>query len=242
MADIDVWSVPNLILWLDRNLKQPDIPQPQMAEWLRKIIEHLTDTRKISLPNLVIAKFALLNKLQSLIFNARLKAKAESFDLFKHENHKVVDFKNSFEFKKDMYYFALTYQGRYHFQKHFLNQIPFFDGGEKGEECACAKIIDAEPNVKYWIRNIARDNASFRLPTSTDFFYPDFIAMLQDGRILVIEYKGKHLLSSDDTKEKENIGLLWEALSEGKGLFLLMSKGIEGKTLEEQIREKVGRE
>ncbi len=241
MTDIDVWTVPNLILWLDRNLKQDDIPRSQMVEWLRKIIEHLTVIRKITLPNLIIAKFALLNKLFSLVSNARSKARAESYYLFQRENRKVLDFKNGFVFKKDMYDIAMVYYGSYHFKKHFLNQIPFFDGGEKGEECECAKVIDAEPQVKYWIRNISKDRASFRLPTSTDFFYPDFVALLEDNRILVVEYKGRHLLSNDDTKEKENIGLLWEALSEGKGLFLLASKGTEEKTLEQQIKEKIER-
>jgi hypothetical protein len=50
------------------------------------------------------------------------------------------------------------------------------DGGEKGVEFQCAKAIDAEQQVKYWLRNIARHPASFKLPTSTDYFYPDFIA------------------------------------------------------------------
>ncbi len=86
-----------------------------------------------------------------------------------------------------------------------------------------------------------RNPASFRLPASTDFFYPDFVAVLEDNRFFIVEYKGRHLLSNDDTKEKENIGLLWETLSEGKGLFLIASKGKDGKTIEQQIREKVRR-
>jgi hypothetical protein len=34
-----------------------------MLEWLRRNIEYLTDTRKITLANLMIAKYALMNKL-----------------------------------------------------------------------------------------------------------------------------------------------------------------------------------
>ena len=40
------------------------------------------------------------------------------------------------------------------------------------------------------------------LPTSTDRFYPDFVAMLQDGRIFVVEYKGADRMDTGDTREK----------------------------------------
>lgn len=59
---------------------------------------------------------------------------------------------------------------------------------------------------------------SFWLPTSTDKFYPDFIAQLIDGRILAVEYKGEHLIN-DDSREKELIGQLWEKSSNGQCLL-----------------------
>jgi type III restriction enzyme len=241
MADIDVWEPVNLIYWLDRNLKQDDIPQSQMIAWLRKVIEHLTEVRKIAVTNLMIAKFALLNKLLALIAQARTKARTASFDLFQNKYRKVLDFDTGFEFKKGMYDIPFPYHGSFKFTKHFLgnNNIPSIDGGEKGEEFQCAKMIDAEPQVKYWLRNIARHPASFKLPTSTDYFYPDFIAKLQDDRTLVIEYKGEYLASNDDTKEKALIGEIWEKQSKGKGLFLLAVKDKDGKNVEQQIKEKI---
>jgi type III restriction enzyme len=238
MTDIDVWNPINLIYWLDRNVKQEDIPQPQMVEWIRKIVEHLTEVRKISLSNLMIAKFALLNKLLSLITLARSKARTASFELFESDDcRKKLDFDNGFEFKKGMYIGAVPYRGKYKFNKHFLSIIPAFDGGESGEECKCAQAIDAEPEVKYWIRNISRHPDSFRLPTSTDNFYPDFVARLQDGRTLVIEYKGKHLVDNQDTKEKETSGRMWEKQSGGKNLFLLAVKDKDGKSVAQQIKD-----
>ena len=78
------------------------------------------------------------------------------------------------------------------------------------------------------------------MPTSDDNFYPDFIVQLNDGRLLVIEYKGEHLVSNDDTKEKEAIGLLWEKASEGKCLFLLgVKKDGQSRGIYEQIRNKI---
>jgi type III restriction enzyme len=134
-----------------------------------------------------------------------------------------------------MYDGQLYYQGNYQFTKHYLgnNKVPLIDGSEDGEEFQCAKTIDAEPVVRFWLRNVSRHPASFRLPASTDFFYPDFVAMLTDGRILVVEYKGAYLAETPDTKEKANIGEIWAKLSKGKALFLLTTLKKGGKSLEE---------
>ena len=59
--------------------------------------------------------------------------------------------------------------------------------------------------------------------------------MLNDGRILLVEYKGRHLLSSDDTKEKRNIGELWAEKSLGRGLFMLVSEDVPELGLERQM-------
>jgi type III restriction enzyme len=63
MTDIDVWQPSNLVYWLDRKLRQPDISQSQMLEWMRQIVEYLTESRKINLASLMVAKYALFNKL-----------------------------------------------------------------------------------------------------------------------------------------------------------------------------------
>ena len=241
LADIDVWTTSNLMYWLDRKLQQPDISQPQMLEWLRRTVEYLTDTRKISLANLMIAKYALLNKLLAKITTARQNVKSKAFELFQNETHKTLDFKTPFAFTENMYDGQLFYKGNYQFSKHFLgsNKIPLIDGGEDGEEFQCAKALDAEPQVQFWLRNVARHTASFRLPTSTDFFYPDFIALLNDSRILVVEYKGAYLAETPDTKEKVNIGEIWARLSKGNALFLLATITKGDKPLEQQIKEKI---
>jgi type III restriction enzyme len=191
----------------------------------------------------MIAKYALLTKLQAKITEVRLKAKSESFMLFQREYRKTLDFENGFEFKACLYDGELYYQGKFAFKKHFLgnNKIPLFDGGEGGEEFKCAQAIDAEPAVKFWLRNVARHHASFRLPTSTDNFYPDFIVKLNDGRILVVEYKGAHLADTQDTKEKALIGEIWEKQTNGKGLFMVAVKSKDGLNVTEQIKAKVGK-
>jgi len=68
--------------------------------------------------------------------------------------------------------------------------------------------------------------SSFWLQTSTDKFYPDFVAELKDGRMLVVEYKNEKDWSNDDSKEKRAVGDLWADRSGGRCLFA-MPKGMD---------------
>jgi type III restriction enzyme len=94
--------------------------------------------------------------------------------------------------------------------------------------------------VRFWIRNVARHPNSFWLPTATDKFYPDFVAQMEDGRLLVVEYKGAHIVDGPDTAEKRTIGLLWEKKSGGKGLFIVVERSVSGKDMREQMIDKIG--
>jgi type III restriction enzyme len=61
-------------------------------------------------------------------------------------------------------------------------------------------------------------------------FFPDFVALLKDGRVLCVEYKGADRISNDDTKEKRMVGELWAERSNGKCLFRLVGKkDVEGE-------------
>lgn len=239
--DVENWSSTNLIHWLDSRLRQDDIPQPVMVEWLRKLVEYLQNYRHLPMTELMLAKYALLNKIKDKIGDARSKARKYNFDqyMFERQGRVMLNFDLCVEFKEHMYDGVPTYHGNYKFQKHYLgsNKVPFMDSDE---EIECAKAIDSLSNVEYWIRNVSRNRNSFRLPTSYDYFYPDFVALMKDGRILVVEYKGEHILTDDDTKEKENIGKLWQKESKGKGVFVMAGKRVGGLNVSEQIRSALG--
>ncbi len=239
--DVENWSSTNLIHWLDSRLRQDDIPQPVMVEWLRKLVEYLQNYRHLPMTELMLAKYALLNKIKDKIGDARAKARKYNFDqyMFERQGRVMLNFDFCVEFKEHMYDGVPTYHGNYKFQKHYLgsNKVPFMDSDE---EIECAKAIDSLSNVEYWIRNVSRNRNSFRLPTSSDYFYPDFVALMKDGRILVVEYKGEHILTDDDTKEKENIGKLWQKESKGKGVFVMAGKRVGGLNVSEQIRSALG--
>ena len=82
----------------------------------------------------------------------------------------------------------------------------------------------------------------FLAATSTDRFYPDFVAELNDGRVIVVEYKGKPYVTNDDSKEKRNLGELWEEKSKGNGLFLMAEKrDVQGRDVYKQLVDKVSK-
>jgi type III restriction enzyme len=172
-------------------------------------------------------KYQLAKAVQIKIVGYRQQAYAKGYQTFLLSPQASVEtsFADGFAFHNRPYPAAWFYQGAYQFKKHFFGMVGELES--KGEEFECAKVIDTLPEMKHWVRNLAgagRAQTSFWLLTSTDRFYPDFVAELTDGRILVAEYKGSHLADTADTKEKRNVGELWAAKSNGKGLFLIAEK------------------
>ena len=123
--------------------------------------------------------------------------------------------------------------GQHSFQKHYYPVV-----GElkpTGEEYQCAQYLDSRSEVETWVRNLERrPKYSFWLQTSTDKFYPDFVCLLKDGRYLVVEYKGEDRWSNDDSKEKRQIGQIWEERSDGKCLFI-MPKGPDFQSIRAKL-------
>ena len=113
------------------------------------------------------------------------------------------------------------YAGPYRFSKHYYRDVGYMNN----EEASCAALLDQLPQVDCWVRNLERQpQFSFWLQTATDRFYPDFVTRLADGRIAALEYKGDHLATNDDTQEKQLLGALWAAKSNGKCAFRILVK------------------
>jgi len=133
-------------------------------------------------------------------------------------------------FKTMSYEPSWLYEGGVRFRKHYFGTKPGelaekTPTGEVKEEFKCAQFLDDLPAVEYWVRNLSGKMSSFRLQTSTDWFYPDFVCQLKDGRTLAVEYKGRHLADSADAEEKRMLGKLWESRSGGRCLFAMPVAG-----------------
>ena len=242
-VEIEGWTPEMLVLWLDRQVRQIDVHPSVLLKWLRDLVDYLIKVRRISISALMRCKFILARKIQGKIDGIRRKERHSVYQryLFEPGAKATVSFDHSFSFKEGMFGNQRRYRGRWRPHKHFLgaDHVPAFDGAADGEEFQCAQALDFLPGLRYWVRNVARHPDSFWLPTATDKFYPDFVALLDDGRLLVVEYKGAYGADSSDTAEKRTVGELWERKSDGKGLFLVAENMLDGRDVRQQLIDKV---
>jgi type III restriction enzyme len=237
-----------LVRWLDMELRRPYLSQLDLQAYLLKMVAHLIHDRKINLTTLVRAKYQLTQALDKEIERLRQLAIGQGFQarLFEMTVQSGNDLAHyGFRFEPGRYPARQCYQGSYEFQKHFYPQIHDLrektPAGKTAEEFSCAQVLDAHPKVKHWVRNIERQpKFSFWLPTATDYFYPDFVAELTDGRVLAVEYKGEPYETNDDSREKRQVGEQWERSSDGRCLFLFAVKQDEsGRVVAKQVSDKL---
>jgi type III restriction enzyme len=238
-----------LVRWLDMELRRPFLSQLDLQAYLVKMVAHLIHDRSIGLTALVRAKYQLAQALDKEIERLRQLAIGQGFQarLFEMTVPTGEDLAHyGFRFEPGRYPARQCYQGSYEFQKHFYPQIHDLrektPAGKTTEEFRCAQVLDAHPKVKHWVRNIEQQpKFSFWLPTATDYFYPDFVAELTDGRVLVIEYKGEPYKTNDDSREKRQVGEQWEKASGGRCLFLFAVETDDvGRNVAQQIAQKIG--
>lgn len=231
------WTELELSRWLDKRLKQPDVKQADLLEFLRRMIDYLLKRSDLDMPKLVQGKFLLEKVIRDKIAEYRVKATQQGFQqcLFSKDAIADIDIgEYSFTFDPVQYPANRLYEGQYKYGKHYYPRVADMNK----QEAEFAFALDKNPLVEFWVRNLERQpQHAFWLPTSSDKFYPDFVAKLKDGRLLVIEYKGAHLLTNDDTKEKTNVGKLWADKS--GHVFLLASDGLNGDFFD-QINNIVG--
>jgi type III restriction enzyme len=243
----DTWDERRLVNWLDGKLQDPltrphpDIRQPVMRSFVHKAVSHLIKERKLTLGELQLHCFALLKALERKINGHRQTAHKKGFQrilALSGEDIKT-DYTYPFEFSANTYCPNEKYSGSRRFNKHYFPDIGKLKS--EGEEFDCAVAIDECPAVEFWARNLEHGHTCFRLPRSTGYFYPDFVAKLQDGRILVIEYKGEHLEDKASEQEKRAIGELYEKNSAGKALFLwAVKQDSAGRNVARQLQTKIG--
>lgn len=220
------WTSVGLVSWLDRNISHPDITQVQSTVFINRVIMELIQSRRVSVDQLASDRYRLCRAITALIGQHRQDMRNRGYEAMLF-GPGAVQLKTSPDITHvidpERYAPYWYYDGGYQFKKHAVKEIGQLQ--DEGEEFECARFIDSMPQVKRWIRNLERQPYdSFWLPTSTDRFYPDFVAELEDGRFLVIEYKSELLWSTDDSKEKRFVGDFWSAISNGT-CFFVMPKG-----------------
>src|SRR5690606_4549800 len=88
----------------------------------------------------------------------------------------------------------------------------------------CAGQLDMlaqQGRIRYWVRNLDnRGTGSLFLHKASGRFYPDIVCVLNDGKILVVEYKGAN--GWDAAQDDRGIGNRGAALSDGRCSFVMV--------------------
>lgn len=238
----------NVVNALDAITLTHYLKQGAKRHWITGIVHDLVTVRGCATDRVYCCRYHLKRVLQDKIDRAYLAAKRKAyqsvFDFGQGAISLKLEFEDPFEFNDKLYEYDLPLMrfysgGNYQFVKHFLgpNRIPAFDGKDDGEEYKCAVAIDQSPKVKTWLRNADRRSGSFKLPLAEHWFYPDFVGILDDGRVFVVEYKGADRRSNADTIEKDAVGRLWASKSNGKCLYRTVYKDDVGKDVVRQLEE-----
>lgn len=235
------WTMAGLANWLDRQIPHPDITQAQSSLFIQNVVANIVETRSLTLQQLARLKFRLRNAVEARIGFYREQQRKTCYQqtLFGPDRVELrVEPDCCFNYDEDRYSPNWYYEGGWRFNKHYFRLIGELKS--EGEEFECARFLDGLAQVKHWVRNLERrPESSFWLQTSTDRFYPDFVAELIDGRYLVVEYKGEDRWSNDDSKEKRAIGELWADRSGGKCVFV-MPKGRDISAIVDAVRVDCG--
>jgi type III restriction enzyme len=223
---------------LEKALRQQGIRPEVLLEFIRKTIGWLVNSRKLSVPTLLHVRFALEKALREKIEAYRQKAydSGYQFRLFGESAAVETSYKYAFAFDPENYRATAFYHGAFKFPNHYYGEgfVGEFDNREEEE---CARAIEMHPQVKRWVRNVV---GMFGLPTATGTFYPDFFAELNDGRVLLVEYKSEHLVEHE--QHKKNIGERWEERSGGKALFFwAVKKDEQGRDVHRQLQDKLAK-
>ena len=90
-----------------------------------------------------------------------------------------------------------------------------------GFELKVIEKVSSLPNIKWWHRNM--DRLEFCINGYLNH-YPDFIVMTNSGKIVMVETKGEHLTSNDDSREKAELGKIWQAQAGAKYRYYMVSE------------------
>ncbi|UPT74772.1 MAG: DEAD/DEAH box helicase family protein [Elusimicrobiota bacterium] len=225
MGTEEEWGEEKIVAWLDWRVEHRDILAGESAAFMLQVLRALT-SKGAALADIAADRFRLKEFVERRIEEHRRQEHHGAFQAYLDGMELVVDPSQAFDFRKASYEPSWLYSGAHNFRNHYYGAKPGeleheTGGGKPTEEFLCAQHLDDMPEVEFWFRNLARKPGSFRLLTPDGWFYPDFVGRLKDGRTLVVEYKGAHLL--DGAKDKLAVGTAWA--KRGGGVFVMPTQG-----------------
>ena len=206
------FTKPDLLAWLGGKIRRSFVSRSEMNGFLSCTVNGLLSAHSIAA--LSVHRYAALEAIEREMDRIVGAAAEKQFDAL--AGKKLLAAKGeSFAFPDEM---ELPSVSRDRFRNH-LYDIAF---KMNGEESSMASMIDGLPNIKWWFRNPELSGFYIQGPRKQRF-YPDFIVKTKKRNYFAVEYKGEHLLGSDDTDYKESIGKQWATLAGGKYHFAMAS-------------------
>ena len=214
LDDATDWDAAALARFLDQGTRRVHTAQPVYLEYCRRVVSKLLDERGMPIVRLVRGKYALRKAVLQRVEQLRLEAARTGVQLFL-DGMGEPDLDSFAEFRFRPYHYGVTsyHEGGFRPAKHFYARV----GKMNPFEVECATVIDRLVKVETWVRNGTTEPDNYWLPTSRGKFFPDIVAKLTDGTILVVEPKGR---SDEYDKEKDNIGRRTAEASGGRMRFV----------------------
>lgn len=184
------------------------IASGELSNYIDRVVENMNSDELASLEkNIYGFALKIKNKINDLLDEYR-------HNQFKHliETGKIVCIP-SFKLKSEISpidTFSLLSKSLYS-EEQSMNMF---------ERKVIEKISSLE-NIKWWHRNIERNEFCINGFIN---HYPDFIVMTKSGIIVIIETKGEHLTSNDDSKEKAELGKIWQSQAGNKYRYYMVSE------------------
>ncbi|MDV3457609.1 DEAD/DEAH box helicase family protein [Sphingomonas sp. HF-S4] len=225
------WDAAALARFLDQTTRKAHTAQPVHAEYCRRVVDRLIDGRGMALAALVRGKYALRRAVIARVQQLRDQAAAQGVQLFLNGlgEPQAPDL-HAFRFQPYRYSPDGRYEGRFRPAKHFYAAMGKLNGFEE----ECARAIDALDAVETWVRNGVTAPDNYSIPVGGGNFFPDMVAKLRDGRLLVLEPKGR---VDEGDLEKERVGRRFAEASGGRLLFAMIRQNdSQGRDAAAQIR------
>ncbi len=206
-------SKSELIQWLDKRLRFTMLDKEDRVAFLEKALNNI---KGYTLQDLSVNRYLLLDKLDSAINKILVNHAKNNFDKYVKEG-KIKT--KSFEKFSDK--IMLEEELPQEFNKNYYKKI---DKLNKEENTFINRLdLDTLSNIRFWIRNREKKDPFYLQGWKPNKFYPDFVAVTEKGNILVLEWKGEHLVTNEDTTYKVQVAKEWEHLGNGKLHFFLVT-------------------
>ena len=204
----------DLLKWLDKKIRLAEYAQPDKRNYLGRIIDHMTNKEKIPLHELSNNRHALRDTIHAHIH--RLESDMAKQRFLQLEKSRKLSMTKTYSPDQVLETSSVSQE---QFNLHLYERA----GHMNKEELELAHRIDILPNIRWWYKNIEKRDF-FMQGWKKSRFYPDFILKAKSSKIAIVEYKGEHLLTGEDTEYKKEIGKIWAILAGERYEFHLVDK------------------